>query len=1051
MYLYRLLGLVVLLFSAAVQAEIVSVPLTYTSHPAKDLVDENGKSLSVIEAKKLWRQTQDLSHLNPKETDIWKNTIGKSLTPELDDLAIDKEETFSYIDKVISPIGSFRFVVNETKRNGAKRNFNIWLSKDSRSILLRKNLLRKLGYIVPKIQHRQQVRIQFKGMATLKGFLEDLETSTFADSNRWKVEVDEQKYILVLQDVLILGSNTKIYNLAMGLLGSETIKHRRVLNSLSLAYALVDVRESVDGLTWHMGRVDNKVFILDIISGDAFSTTYYDAKWMYERLKKLTDKDYQEIVDYAYLPKSVGMLLKEKLMSRFNSLVSIFGKNDNEKIVINPEVTDSSGELVGGRLTQDNWQGHASRYSFDDTESPLSKSEMVAYFKSKFYSGIIQNLVSYVNEKLLYETDIQEAAIEKAVEAQKEQFIKLLETGKFERIPFSSWAIPTAKGHIAASRDIITGSYLGTDNMIQIADSLEFIGEVGAFVGTLGLPTEYQVYATGNARFSRAYTHVKSIKSIKKALKEPYRNIIVPYMKRKKARSLVGMIDDLRSEEFSQLEGEERTARVEEIFNELDEVMAMGDSLIISNNLILAGSLNGGVQVPFPNTDKINAELVLQLNTRKVNIWRLHITRSGENTFQIYKSRANAMGYGGGIQASALIPIVSLNLDRQSGEIQTAFHSLEFNNQDDTKTMIRNLSKLRQVLVENSVELMQADQKPFFINHQFKEQVNSYRNLTHQKLGLKLKDRLKVSHPEGYDVEFLIRSTGMRKGTNYIQVGYDVLNAALDQAFENEDISFTNTESGNPGDSFYGSSFSRQTMTEVPDLEEKSEIPFENYAQVKSQWKGWSANRSKLLEIKRDIDTKYGRDVFSDEMFYDTDEINLYTVNVILSLYASGIDYLVRYDHQKLMNLVERELIMPWPKNMSHYYWKGKRRINMYRRKRDLLIKRISQAHYELSANYRKLLSHERQSKNITFLVDTLEAVLPFKVFSQLVGGDDHFYLKGTINGFRVGRENGEESIESHAIGEFGSEFSAGIADTLRKAIKISQGELGAHWFLRRL
>ncbi|MFT6632422.1 MAG: hypothetical protein ACJAS4_002385 [Bacteriovoracaceae bacterium] len=1035
------------LMAGSAFAEIVSIPMQYTGQPAKDLVDSNGKPLSVVQSKLIWAKTKDLSSLNPKETDIWKDTLGKKLSVSDDDYKISKNEIFDYVDKVVSNVGSFRFVMTEKSSESQKRNFNVWIRKDSRSVLLRKNLLRKLGYNVPKFEHKQNIKVKFKGLASLKAFLDEMELATFADSDRWRIATDEDKFIITLQDVVVFQTSTEIYDLAEGQIGADNIAHRRSLNALAIAYALVDLRESVDGFPWSVGKVNNKVTLLDIISGDAFTTTYNDALWMVKRISKLKEKDFKEIVDQAYFPESVGALLTEKLMARFNSIERIFVDGAKE-LKVNPEISDISGELVKGRLTQDNWKGHASRYSFDDTESPLSKDEMVAYFKSKFYSGVIDNLVSYVNDNYLYETDIQEAAIERAIQAQRDQFINLFETGKFQKVPFSAWVIPTAKGHISASRDIVTGSYLGTDNLIQIADSIEFIGEVGAFVGTLGVPVEVQLYASGAARFSRSYTHVKSIKSIKKALKEPFRNIIVPNVKRKKSQSIITMIDSLQSEAFQKLEGEERTAEIEKIFKEFNKVLEIGDSLIIANNLILSGTVAGGYKIPL---ETMNVEAIMQLNTRKVNIWRMHVTRSSDTTFQVYKSRANSFGKGAGFAVKAYVPIISLNFDKQSGKVETKFHSINFSNQDEDKQTIRKLVELRQVLVENSTELMTKSQKPFIINHNFTESSGSGRFLTRQSLNVKLLDDLKITHPEDYVTKFYIRSLSKLRGKNYMQVAYDILNSIIEEKLDLDNVSLRNSESGNPGDSFHGESFSRVTTTEVPYNDEDSEIPFENYSQVKSQWKGWAADKNKLKEIKKEIDRKYGKDIFNDELFYDTNKIKLYTVDVVLSLYASGIENMIYMDHDEYMAIIERELILPWPENRSHFIRRGGRRFNKYKRDRSRIIQEIAAAHIALSSDYESLMTPAQKSIDMSLLIDTAEAMLPFKVFDHIVGGDENYYLKGVINGFRVGTENGEEAIVSHAMGEYGSEFSGGIADTLRNAIKISQGELGAYWFLRRV
>lgn len=1028
--------------------EVVSIPLNYTAYPAKDLVDQNNNLLTTSELRKIWRQKQDLSHLNPAASDIWQDKMPEKLTKEQDDFKILEDEKFSYVDKVISVVGSFRFLIRETKSK-RKRNFNVWLSKDNRSILLRKNLLRKLGYNVPKVQHKQSLTLSFNGKASMDAFIRELENGTFADSARWIVSQNEEKFEIQLQDVLLLEGNTRIYNLAMGELAPSTVSHRRAFNALSLIYALVDVRESVDGLPWSAGRIDNKVVIFDIISGDKFTTTYYDAMWILKRMAKLEKSDLKQVVEYAYLPSSVSMLLVEKLYSRLNSMFKHFFEKPPRKYEVNFNVSDGSGELVKGRLTQNVWQGHAARYSFDDTESPLSKDEMVAYFKSKFYSGVIENLVNYVNTNLLYETDIQKEAIERAIEAQQNQLRNFFKTGQFEEIPFSSWAIPTAKGNIRASRDVITGSYLGTDNTIQLADTLEFIGELGVFVGTLGLPVEVQAFLSGSARFSRSYTHVKSIKSIKKALDEPFRNIIVPALKKKKARSIISMIDNLKSEEFNSLDGEERVAEVEKILKELDRILQVGDSLIISNNLVLGGSLTGGYRVPV-NTSEIEA--VLNFNARKVNLWRFHILRSSEKVFQFYKSKASALGGGAGISAKAYLPIVNININGQKGDIITQFQSLTLDNSEETDTIIDKLIQLRQVLVENSAELLNKDNPPFIIRHDFKERTKSQKFLANQAVESRLSDKISIEHPEGYETQLHTYTRSVLAGNNYMQLAYDVLNGLLEEFAQDEDVSLSNSGSGNPGDSFYGESFARQTFVEVPYLLEGSEVPFENYAQIKLRWKGWSADRAKLLEIKNKISELYGDDLFNEELFFDTREVKLYSVDVTLSIYAQGIKNLIQTPKRRFEEVLKNHLQIPWPKSRSKFeYRPNGTRVSLYQRKRRRTLSALKKIYQNLNSEYQQLIRPKLVSKEMNTLIHALELMLPFETFKKLIGGDDFFYLSGRVGGYRVGVENGEKALVSNSLGEFGSEFSSGILDTLRKAINISPGELGAYWFLRRV
>lgn len=1035
------------LWSFCSSAEVVSIPLQYTGEPAHDLVDREGKLLSKIEVKKYFKKNGELDSLNPKQTDIWSNQLGVALTQDQDNLSLKKNELYAYMDKVVASIGSFRFVMRETDKDGKKRNFNVWLRKDSRSLLLRKNLLRKLGYTVPKLQHKQEIKVQFKGLISMNSFIDDIELGTFADANRWIVDKNEETYTLTLQDVLVFQTSTEIYDLSEGQIASDNILHRRSLNALSIPYALVDVRESVDGFDWSVGQVDNKVVLFDIISGDAFSTTFYDAKWMVRRLAKLTKDDLKEIVDGSFLPDSVRLLLVEKLASRRNSLVKIFFPKMN-MLEVEEDVSDGLGELVNGRLTKDKWEGHAARYSFDDTESPLSKDEMVAYVKSKFYSAVIENLVNLVNSELLYSTDIQEKAIEHAVAAQEEQWQNFFKTGEFNEIPFSGFVVPTAKGNIAASRSIVTGNYLGTENRIQIADNLEFIGEVGAFIGTLGLNTNQVLYASGAARFSRSYSHIKSILSIKKALKEPFRNILVPYLRKKKAKNIVSMIDDLQSEEFNNASDEEKDTMVKDVFKELDNVMEVGDSLIVTNNLIFSGGLTGGYQIPY---EQMNVNALLNINARKVNLWRLHITRSQDKTFQVYRSKASSLGYGAGLSADAYIPVMTLRIDKQSGAIKTEFHSVSFVDGEEVKEKIKKLTQLRQVIVSNSTELMTKAQAPFKVSHNFAESSRSAKILQEQSLNVHLVDEIKIKHPEGYEAKFFVRRKSSLSGQNYLQVGYDLLNGIISNASDSDVVDVSNTESGNPGDSFYGNSFSRVTSVELPLLDEGSEIPFENFAQVKSQWKGWIAGKQKINEIRKEIQNKYGQQIFNDELFFGTDEIELYSVDVTLSIYQYGLESLMKFDNRKFAKIIKDDLTLPWPKERSHFVYRGQRRFNKYRRDKSLVTQKVIYAQKQLSSDYENLLEPNLKSQYLTLVIDVIEKMLPFEQFKVLVGGDENFYLKGSINGFRGGIEDGEEAIISHSIGEYGSEFTNGIGDTLRSAINISGGELGAYWFLRRV
>lgn len=1032
--------------SLAIAQDFGVIPLSFKSNPAKDLYYVDGdRTYTRRELLSFAEGGYDLSFIDPIKSDIWNGEKQDISQVALDDVGINEDATYDYVSKIASPIGAFRFSIR-SKSEQQQKNFAVWIAKDSRSILLRKNMLRKLGYKAPKTKHVNKLKLKFRGLISLKAFISEMEVATFADSKRWTVEINEKEAILTLQDALIIESNFTYYNLTTGEIPASIIGHRRALNALNIPIAITDVRESVDGLGWNLGVKDNNQLILGSIGAEAYTTTYQDARWILRRMAQFTHKDFEEIVENSFYPKSVGMLLVEKLKSRFLSLYQHFNLDpiSESKLSVNPNISDSTGELKKGRLTRDKWPGHAARYSFDDTESPLSQEEMHAYFRSKVYASATSNVVNYLNDKFLYSTDIQAQAMQKAVEAQKQQLIHLLQTGEFKKIPFTAWAIPTGRGNINASRDIVTGSYLGTDNRIQIADSIEFVGGAGVFIGTQGLPSEFAFYAAGGAQFSRSYTHVKAIRSIKKALKEPFRNILVPRYKRQKSRTLQEIIDQLQTTDFDSMEEDEQAAKLTEITNTLKDVLAVGESFIISNNLVLSGSVTGGVSVEI-------VDAMLNFSVRKINLWRFHLVRSDENTIQIYKSRAGSLGAGLGFQLKAVVPIVTLNLNANSGKVRTTFNTISINKNQGVEDLVRNLTELRQVMVQNSTELLRARKKPFEIRHKFSEKTSDFQFFASKDINVALTDKVSIKHPDNFSADLLLRSRGRLKGKDYQQVAVDVLNGLIEEIFDTDSFGVDNPSSGIPGDTYGGKSFSRLTTYEEPLNVKGTELPFTPYSEIKMQWRGWKAGPQTLANIQAFIKEKYGENVFSDDIFRGTKEIQLYNADLSLSIYDDGIDNLLGYDRRWFEQVLESYLEIPkFGKNerrrSSNYHT-----VRRYEDKRKRIISRVSQAYKYLNPENRASLSPEDRAKKIELVINVCEMMLPFEIFSKLLGGSEYYYLKGYINGFRVGVENGEEPLVSHSLGEYGSEFTKGTFNTLREAIKISQGELGAYWFLRRL
>ena len=643
------------------------IPLNYGKRPAADLF-YNGELLLPDEAEKLRKELPgfDLSELDPDETTVlWKKSKPFILDDGTDDLPLQANDPIWYTSTVPSRSGNFRFTIEQETSEGGVETFVIMMSKTIHNLLLRKNLLRKLGYQVPPVKYLKKTTLKFSNPFEKEIFFNELSESTFGDPGRWvknyrdhlrgedRIESEEeranfrsfkdveklmlkikhsnlclsqnvnrtgelvqescenphrttwvlekhddhadsvkirsvvsgkcldlkrkkgrragtliiekpcedsrsqifrkirghksfwlksvysqlcleiedhskekgasliqnncklnrvQKWVseealsfdgplvdteeIELQDVVAMSSQDHYYNLSLGYLPPSVIQGRRLLNSLLLPYALVEVPESVNMFPWHIGRIINKQFKVDFDNAENFSTTYGDAKWIARRILQLSRGDWKEIVRKSHFPKEVELLLNEKLISRRNQLIEVF-KLNKEKLDFNPNI--SFGKyLDNGKLLKENWDGYASRFSFGDPESPLSKSEIGHFVASKLVSTALEGITNYVSSKFLNNQYFLERAFrQKQEDLYLEAFLNFIKTGIPQKIPVGAFVYPTFGANIGTSRDVVIGSYLGTDNKVQMADTLNFSVDIGAQARVYGLPAALNVSGGG--------------------------------------------------------------------------------------------------------------------------------------------------------------------------------------------------------------------------------------------------------------------------------------------------------------------------------------------------------------------------------------------------------------------------------------------------------------------------------------------------------------------------------------------------------------------------
>lgn len=1019
----RLSLLFIALWSSLLLAQGGGIPTQYMNDPAVDLI-RNGQVLMPDEVHELREKTKgrfDISTLNPIESsDLWKNVYLSRLPVDQNPI-LDLDEV-DYHSPVLSPSGIFRFNIENNAGDG--RLYTVMLSKTVHSILLAKGLLRKLGYQVPDIKHLPRLVLKFKDEAEKKGFSSYLENVAFAGAAKnWVIdELEDNK--IVLQDVVVMDSNHPIYNLAVGVTG-EMIQGRRLLSSLVVPLSIVNLTESVNMLRWNAGVVSNKQIVLYHDQMDEFQCTWDDGRWMARRIEALKREDWDEIVAGSHLPKSVQMILLEKIVSRRNSVMKLFDI-DAKELKVDSNVSNGV-ELVKGKLTQQNWPGYASRFAYGDPESPLSSSEIWSWVKSKIISTALDLTVSQINQLPYVGTDINQINNDKFKANLEAAVKKSVDTQTPVELPLKAWIFPTIRGQLILSRNIITGTYLGTDNLVQLVDTVGVAVGAGAFVGTMGLPTPIQAYASGEALYVRSYAHLRPVTSIQKALKYKFRNILVPLVKHKYGKDLHAAANLTADPNASE---EARAEAFEKAIKPFKDNMEIGESIIVTDSL----ATYVGAQVAAGYKFFFRASLGLVPGHMVVS--RFHVHRKTEDTYQIYRDIGNMGSLGAKLNIDSLIPVFSLSYKKTKGTARVKYFTLNLNPKNPEA--IKNASLLRRAIVSSSTSDMEEDElrKPYVIRHRFTESNPSLNLFFWQWQWLKSKTNIEVTNPKGDTRYFRRYYKGKQKGRNYQAYVTNMINHAVDMIFDFKS-GIQNTTNTNPGYSFKGTSDTK-LMTFDEETDEKGRMlePFVRLSRIKN---GWSITRDGANKVLEQLKTRYRYSFWNGPVLNDTQRIFLYNISLNMLFYENGIKHLFSLKEDEIRRIFRTH------KSFDNLVVNPAKVEDKHTRVKTFL---------KYMAKFRKYEAKQNEDKANDYLLkalDTAEDDLTVAGLSALMGGDQNFFMSARIDGFREGDEDGDRSLVSSSLGEFGSSKIAGPIVSLQQGSEMIEGEFFIYWMMTRL
>jgi hypothetical protein len=580
-----------------------TVPLAYGHIPATDLVcdsDECGEGIKKgdiltneqadayyqrrhAETRCQWSLADLEPAIDHESSHIYQGgDVSKYSNVDLnddDEIELEDLDRVSYVSEAWARLGNYRVTVSKDNFWGMPTQYSIYLSKTVHNYLLRKALLRKLGYKIPPVKYIKRLKIEFPNKKAKSDFIKNISINNAGSFDRWILSEDGLE--IVVQDVVAMEDQEFNYNLAKGYLSEDVFQGKRIYDSLLLPFALVDTPESINLMEWTIGRRYSDNIALKFKHAKLYNCSRDDAIWMARRILNLTEKDWDDIVDATHLPPSVKLLLLEKLKSRRNHLGFLFDV-ENINLPVN-SIISNHDDLEDGKITQEFYDGYARRFAIPDPESPLSYTEMSAFFKSKSITTGIELLVSALNNSKYMGTDLS-SKITDFNEQLAEQVADNITTGETGKLPIKTYVFPTIRGNLILNREIIAGSYLGTDNLIQLVDTVGASISVGAFGGITGVYSktgEMVATASGMARqfvpvdlnananlfLNRTYAHVKPITSVQKALKYPFKNMFVPYLKRDYGHIMDSLIDEF----YKNLSDEQKIKQNEIVYRSLED------------------------------------------------------------------------------------------------------------------------------------------------------------------------------------------------------------------------------------------------------------------------------------------------------------------------------------------------------------------------------------------------------------------------------------------------------------------------------------------------
>lgn len=1078
---FILLSLNAALSLSSAQAGSIVIPLYETDAPAVDLL-YNGKAIDRDQAIDLSRQGIDISLLNPSENDAWSSKPVQIL-PE--NILQDRQEV-QFEQYLTSANQLFRSQVLMSGE-GMIQRYQLMMSLNSHASMARAALLRKLGYPVPLPKHFLKLTVKFNSSKQKEDFLNHLSDTTLTARKRWIVS--ESDAAVTLKDVVLEPAEINIPMYHWGIIPASHLKGRRALRALLLPLVFLEIQESVNLYAWEVGKVLNRSLFLSHPYAESFSeATYEDLKWIARKIAHLSRTDFSEILKSAHYPTDIEKLLLEKVIARRNQLIEMLALENemgtNAKLSYNNKITE--GNIYRGKLSPDSdYPDYALRFTYGDPKSPLRKSEIARYFAVQGFSAAIGAILQKVNTFL--QINSPNEITQKHLQDVQDEFIK--HYNNHPNDPFQqslkTWGGFSGGFNVQASRNVMTGTYYGSDSRVQLVDNLSVSASVGYFMGLDGVPLTVPL-ATGNLSVIRNYIHIRPILDIKTALKTNWAQLYVPSF-------MMKITSMLKTDKEGDDAKNDLSEKLKKVLDELKD----GEMLIVTDSLALG--VQGKITVPLPvlmnpALVQFNPTLGVTVGSQPTVLKRTTFTRTSEG-IQVYLQNAATVNAEIAFDFNWWINLVRWSHSNKIGMDTTRAFIID-KEPEDINERYRLAIAIRALLTSNDSELFEENYDSFSLKHFLKSAVNRLGFLWWRKNTLEETHQVRIS-PQAKDSEVAseAETRTLYRTRSVTTLGTDpvgTLNEALTTVTGGIVPTIVSSRDINPANAFLGSSRWTAVATEA-EITEHQEKP--SVTTVEHHWGGWKLSQGKLLSILSNMEKEMAdlenrnllpqssassHHLIRKDEFQSTTQLQMYDILSTLILYPKAIEKLTAPLLERdgfvdlVTGLIEREGVSrqaAWCRKSYRVVANKLFRINSVSEISDDHVKTRFKCVKPWIGKVVKLRQERLFSKNrqggvnapvdemnaksqvhwTQRLVQTLESAMPLYKLLGWIGFDPSeteakYFYQIKVSGFRKNDENGDTEYLSDSVGYFDAEKGAGAFRDFSSKYGITQNEIYARY-----